>query len=198
MKEHYVYCVTNTLNNKKYIGSHSGYINDDYLGSGVILKKAIKKYGKRNFVKDILWDGPIEYMRDMETYWCEYFDVANNDLFYNRTNKGTGYVYGKPNPKLSEVRKAMNVKVWNKGLRKETSEAIQKQSEKQTGKSSGMKGKLAWNAGKIGTMLGKKHTPEAYANLFWERKKVECEFCNKLIGINNIKVHKRKKHNLLT
>ena len=54
MKEHYVYCTTNILNNKKYIGSHSGHINDDYLGSGVILKKSIKKYGKSNFIKQIL------------------------------------------------------------------------------------------------------------------------------------------------
>jgi group I intron endonuclease len=162
MKEYYVYCTTNILNNRKYIGSHTGYINDSYLGSGVILKKAIKKYGKNNFVKDILWEGPKEHMRDMETYWCEYFNVANNELFYNRTNKGTGYTCGTPNPKLSKVRKSMNISAWNKG--------------------------------KPGTMLGKKHTEISYKKLFWERTKVKCEFCDKLIGINNIKVHIIKKH----
>lgn len=194
MKEHYVYCTTNILNNKKYIGSHSGHINDDYLGSGVILKKSIKKYGKSNFIKQILWCGPKEHMRDMETYWCEYFDVSNNILFYNRTNKGTGYSYGTPNTKLSETRKLMNIQAWNKGLTKETSEAILIQSEKQKGKPSGMKGKTAWNAGKPGTMLGKKHTSESYQNLFWERTKIKCEFCDRLIGVNNIKVHIRKNH----
>jgi hypothetical protein len=194
MKEHYVYCTTNIINNKKYIGSHTGHINDDYFGSGVILKKAIKKYGKCNFVKVILWCGPKEYMREMESYWCEYFDVANNILFYNRTNKGTGYSYGKPNTKLSEVRKLMKIQAWNKGLTKETSESILIQSEKQKGKPSGMKGKTAWNVGKPGTMLGKKHTQESYQKLFWERAKIKCEFCDRLIGVNNIKVHIRKNH----
>ena len=196
-KEHYLYCVTNLITNKKYIGSHTGYITDTYLGSGVILKKAIKKYGKHNFVKDILWEGPNEHMRDMETYWCEYFNVANNTLFYNRTNKGTGYIYGTSNPKLSEVRKLMNISAWNKGLTKENNESIQLYSEKLKGKPSGMKGKAAWNVGKPGTMLGKTHTETAYAKLFWERTKVECEICNRMIGLNNIKVHKRKQHQLI-
>jgi hypothetical protein len=194
MKECYVYCTTNISNNRKYIGSHTGHISDGYLGSGVMLKKAIKKYGNNNFVKDILWVGPKEHMRDMETYWCEYFNVANNELFYNRTNKGTGYTYGTPNPKLSKVRKSMNISAWNKGLTKKNNESIKLQSENQKGKTSGMKGKTAWNKGLPAHNKGKKHTEDAYKKLFWERTKVKCEFCDKLIGINNIKVHIIKKH----
>ena len=38
-------------------------------------------------------------MREIEEYWCEYFDVENNKLFYNRTNKGVGAIKGDEFPK---------------------------------------------------------------------------------------------------
>jgi hypothetical protein len=194
VKDNYVYCVTNLVNGRKYIGSHSGSIDDKYLGSGVIVSKAISKYGAKNFVKQILWQGELQYMRDIETYWCEQFDVANNTLFYNRTNKGTGYPLGIPNPRLSEVRKNMDIESWCKGQTKETNDTVRLISEKLKGKPSGMKGKVARNKGLPGTMLGKKHTAEAYAKLFLVREKVECDVCGRMIGLNNIKVHKRKQH----
>lgn len=55
-KHHIVYKTTNLVNNKIYVGIHStDNVNDRYLGSGWILKQAIKKYGKSKFVKEILY-----------------------------------------------------------------------------------------------------------------------------------------------
>jgi len=44
------------LNQKFYIGKHQcKNLNDGYLGSGIALVKAIKKYGKANFTREILF-----------------------------------------------------------------------------------------------------------------------------------------------
>ena len=56
---YYIYCITNNLNGKTYIGQRRCPKNitpetDKYMGSGVILKQAFEKHGKENFIKTIL------------------------------------------------------------------------------------------------------------------------------------------------
>lgn len=47
---HYVYTIRNLVNNKWYGGKHSSSeLIDSYPGSGPLLKKAYKKYGRKNF-----------------------------------------------------------------------------------------------------------------------------------------------------
>lgn len=51
-----IYETINLVNNKKYRGAHvCEDLNDGYLGSGAKLKQALRKYGKDNFSREILF-----------------------------------------------------------------------------------------------------------------------------------------------
>lgn len=53
---HFLYSTINKTNGKYYLGIHSSNrVDDNYLGSGYKLKLAIKKYGKENFKRQILF-----------------------------------------------------------------------------------------------------------------------------------------------
>jgi group I intron endonuclease len=55
----YIYKITNLLNGKSYVGqklTDKDPLTDNYMGSGLYVKRSIKKHGLNNFKKEILID----------------------------------------------------------------------------------------------------------------------------------------------
>lgn len=92
MKIYYtVYKITNKINGRIYIGCHKTVdLNDGYMGSGKILKRAIEKYGIDNFEKSILaaFDTPEE-MFCLEAILVDKKFVESNET-YNICEGGKG------------------------------------------------------------------------------------------------------------
>jgi group I intron endonuclease len=90
-----IYLVTNLINGKKYLGKDVRN-RKHYLGSGTVLRKAIKKYGRENFKKEIIEEHNDENkLKEREEYWLLFYDAANNINFYNRINKSNGAPKGR-------------------------------------------------------------------------------------------------------
>jgi hypothetical protein len=91
MKYYTIYQTTNLINNKIYVGLHAtDNINDSYLGSGIFLKKAIKKYGYTNFKKEILYvfDNKTDMIKKEKEIVNESF-ITRKDT-YNMSKGGYG------------------------------------------------------------------------------------------------------------
>ncbi len=129
----YVYIVTNIINGKRYVGSsRKSQIDENYYGSGKLIKNALKKYGKENFTRDILWQGEGN-ARDVESYWLEYFDASSNPMFYNMTNDARGNDLHKEDTKRTVSEKLTG--------RKFSKEICMKISQKKKGSTTSKKGK---------------------------------------------------------
>lgn len=91
---YYIYRITCNINNKTYIGQrkwNKDISADKYMGSGVLIKKAQKKYGIDNFVKEILHKD-INNKADvnlLEIYYIK-LEKSKNKGEYNLTNGGEG------------------------------------------------------------------------------------------------------------
>lgn len=87
-----VYKVTNMVNGKIYIGKHIAPANDplhiQYLGSGIGIKRAIKKYGKDSFKKELI----AVFDSEEEAYKLEAELV--NEGFVNSAGTYNGVVGG--------------------------------------------------------------------------------------------------------
>ena len=90
-----IYKITNTLNNRYYIGRHATKnIDDGYMGSGLGIINAIKKYGVENFTKEI-----IATAETTEALWDLEKEIVNEDVVkdpqsYNMAYGGKHYLHG--------------------------------------------------------------------------------------------------------
>lgn len=105
---HYIiYKTTNLINGKFYIGKHqTNDLNDGYVGSGKLLKRAIKKYGMDNFKTEIVETCPTEVHMNMAE---RIYVVVDREVSYNICpggKGGFGYIRDMPNYKEFQLRGA--------------------------------------------------------------------------------------------
>jgi group I intron endonuclease len=88
-KYNYVYITTNLVNGRQYIGSHcTDNIDDGYLGSGRYFVKAVKKYRKENFVREVLQECEnIEEARKLEEGYISKYNTLR-PIGYNLSPTG--------------------------------------------------------------------------------------------------------------
>ena len=151
-KIYYVYKITNKINGKIYIGKHSQNIQnkDSYFGSGILLHKAILKYGKENFKKELIEICNKDNIGNKEAYWINTFNSFTPNG-YNLAKGGNGgnstngtHVYN--NGIIQKfLKKGDKIpKGFFKGRLKHTEEAKVKMSKKIKGKNTG---NIPWNKG---------------------------------------------------
>lgn len=86
-----VYQITNIVNQKIYVGIHiTTNLNDGYLGSGKLIRKAVQKYGIEKFSKEILYifDNEDDMLRKEAEIVTSEFCLRSDT--YNLTNGGFG------------------------------------------------------------------------------------------------------------
>ena len=83
-----IYETVNKVNGNRYIGKDK-YNNPEYLGSGTLLKRAFKKYGKENFVKTILeYCGNDAILNEREIHWIAITNAVASKNYYNISHGG--------------------------------------------------------------------------------------------------------------
>ena len=143
MKFYGIYKITNLLNGKMYIGQHiTSDIDDDYMGSGIIISAAIKKYGKQNFKREWLMfcedKEELDYMERVfvDQTWLDRSDTYNlalGGISHRDFKKSTKQMISEKTKealKSPEVRQRMGSASkgrtpWNKGTKGLTSWSVE-------------------------------------------------------------------------
>jgi hypothetical protein len=109
MKEFFiVYETTNIINGKKYRGIHKTFdLGDGYLGSGIALKYAFKKYGKENFKKEIIeYCNSCDELIEKEKIYVDDNWIKNTSNYNLKTGgQSAGILSNESKKKLSETLK---------------------------------------------------------------------------------------------
>jgi hypothetical protein len=85
MRAAFLYCWINTENNKLYVGSHVGHIDDGYVCSSKIMLKEYK-VNPEAFTRQILAHGDEKDIRSLETAVLKSANASDSDNFYNLNN----------------------------------------------------------------------------------------------------------------
>ena len=145
---HRIYMTTNLVNGKKYVGrcSKDARWEGGYIGSGKLLKQAVKKYGYENFKREILEELPAAATLceaiELEKAWLTKLDCKNSPDFYNMSNDTGGMGAGDKHTEETKEKISERMKEFygEAGLPPEWRENV----------ANALKGRVPWNKGKSG------------------------------------------------
>jgi len=103
--EAFVYCWTDHITNKLYVGSHKGPTDDGYVCSSIPM---IKEYNTRplDFTRQVIAEGTYKEIRLLEAKILQSANAAVNESFYNMNNgDGKFYQNGSPSPESNQKRR---------------------------------------------------------------------------------------------
>lgn len=121
----YIYKITNTINNKSYVGLHKAEkFDSSYFGSGVLIKKAIEKYGKENFIIEILdWAQDREELNTKEKYWITELDTQIPKGYNIAQGGDGGDIFSQLSPERQQkVREKLSKSLKGRTISEETRE----------------------------------------------------------------------------
>lgn len=178
-----IYKITNTLNGKFYIGSHrTKNINDSYMGSGKLLKRAYEKYGIENFTKEILF-----IFDTAEEMYAKEAEIVNEDFLLEENTynvKCGGYggwdFANKPGNNKTHTKEFAAYRC-SLGLNKCQAILKVKRKDPEWIKSVGVKigeGVRKYNQTHVGNFKGRRHSEKTILKMIESSK-------NKGIGQNN-------------
>ena len=187
MKNGIIYKTTNLINGKFYVGKDSNN-NPEYLGSGRLLCKAIDKYGRESFVKEIIEECSLDIINEREKYWISELNAIQYG--YNIAEGGIG----------GDTRKGMDDVSYNTWLRNKSEVLIGKPSKtKCQGRpdfSENLK-QLHASGHYTYTHLHRPMSEDNKQKMQEGRKRnrhdVVCEKCGRVISYTHIKPHQRSK-----
>ena len=106
----YIYLITNKIDEKIYIGQHqTNNLDDGYMGSGLRIKRAIKKYGKENFTKEILaYTDTQEKLDFLEKFYIKKYKALDLNIGYNIAPGGTaGKTYERTSESIAKYKRTI-------------------------------------------------------------------------------------------
>ena len=159
-----IYKITNLINEKIYIGCHKCEdINDDYMGSGTLLKRAKEKYGIENFSKEILEVyNTSEEMFNMESQLVNEEFISRDDVYNIKLGGEGGWDYINDHNLCNTFNRELNLILGERGRQ---SQKILSETDnewvKQRSENLSVSSKKYFEDGGINGFAGKVHSDEA-------------------------------------
>lgn len=176
-----LYKITNKINGKIYVGVHqTNDIDDGYIGSGTVLKRAIKKYGENSFTKEILKTfDTSEEMFKMEAILVNEEFVKRKDTYNIKEGGFGGFDHLNDGSEAHKERARKGGKISaSKGVHRKQQQWLWKNDEEWVNKISEKRRKIRlkyYADGGKRHFLGKHHTEEAKQKIGEANKKMKGE-----------------------